>query len=470
MIPLLAIGLGIPFLQGWLLVRLLLPITLRSRTGVGFTLSLAAGIGLGVSSLLYAGYRFLHPAGEVPGLLALDSLLILALLILQRKSGAFPTEDSTKPAEQLERVDSFIKALFALAIFVTALDFIIQLLISPDGKWDTFTIWNLHARFFARGGTHWSDYITPLIAWTHPDYPLLIPACVARGWQFAGHETAISPAMVSAVFTFGTAGILNGSIGALRSRRSGWLAGIVLLGARAFCRHGAWMYADVPLSYYIVAALAIAALKDDNGNNFTIWALAGLLCGFAAWTKNEGELFLGVYTLVSTFGLFSRSLSQRQKLQRACGYAAGIVPSAFLLIYFKTHYHIPNDLIAGQQGNMLHRLFDPDRRALILQFYGKEIVGFSRRPAGLVPLLCVYTALTARITGQRIQQALPALSVILLMLSGYFVIYLITPHDLRWHLQYSLNRLLLHLWPAFVFAVFLLVNEKSGSPVVASMK
>jgi hypothetical protein len=39
------------------------------------------------------------------------------------------------------------------------------------------------------------------------------------------------------------------------------------------------------------------------------------------------------------------------------------------------------------------------------------------------------------------------------MLGGYFMVYVITPHVLELHLTYSLNRLLLQLWPAGVFVL-----------------
>jgi len=42
-----------------------------------------------------------------------------------------------------------------------------------------------------------------------------------------------------------------------------------------------------------------------------------------------------------------------------------------------------------------------------------------------------------------------------LTLAGYFLIYLITPYDLYWHLRFSLNRLFLQLWPAVIFLFFL---------------
>ena len=45
-----------------------------------------------------------------------------------------------------------------------------------------------------------------------------------------------------------------------------------------------------------------------------------------------------------------------------------------------------------------------------------------------------------------------------IMLTGYFFIYVITPKNLDWHIRTSLNRLLLHLWPAFLLLCFIIIK------------
>jgi hypothetical protein len=41
------------------------------------------------------------------------------------------------------------------------------------------------------------------------------------------------------------------------------------------------------------------------------------------------------------------------------------------------------------------------------------------------------------------------------MYTGYLVFYVITPYELKWHLETSLSRLLMQLWPSFILAAFL---------------
>jgi hypothetical protein len=53
----------------------------------------------------------------------------------------------------------------------------------------------------------------------------------------------------------------------------------------------------------------------------------------------------------------------------------------------------------------------------------------------------------------------------LLMLGGYFFSYFISPHNIEWHMGSSLRRLIVQLWPTWVFLFFYCVKgpEKNAS-------
>jgi hypothetical protein len=44
--------------------------------------------------------------------------------------------------------------------------------------------------------------------------------------------------------------------------------------------------------------------------------------------------------------------------------------------------------------------------------------------------------------------------VLLLMFGGYVAAYASTPNDLDWHIRNSAHRLLVQVWPAFLFVLF----------------
>jgi hypothetical protein len=56
-----------------------------------------------------------------------------------------------------------------------------------------------------------------------------------------------------------------------------------------------------------------------------------------------------------------------------------------------------------------------------------------------------------------------AAGILLVVLSGYFWIYVITPIELNLHLGSSLDRLLMHLWPSAIFVIALVARRESPS-------
>ena len=74
-----------------------------------------------------------------------------------------------------------------------------------------------------RGGQYWKNFT--YMTGEHFDYPLLIPASVARSWEFIGRETQLIPIVIGLLFTFATIGIVGISISRLRGERQGLLAG-----------------------------------------------------------------------------------------------------------------------------------------------------------------------------------------------------------------------------------------------------
>jgi hypothetical protein len=49
-------------------------------------------------------------------------------------------------------------------------------------------------------------------------------------------------------------------------------------------------------------------------------------------------------------------------------------------------------------------------------------------------------------------------AILILMVTGYFAVYLLTPLPLEYHLATSLNRLYLQLWPSLIFLFFMLAS------------
>jgi hypothetical protein len=314
----------------------------------------------------------------------------------------------------------------------------------------------LFARFIYRGGEQWRSAFTGILAPHHPDYPLLLPATIARCWYYAGKETQFVPILIAMLFTFATVALLISTLTFLRDRTQGLIAGIVLLGSSNFIVLGAMQVADVPLGFFFLATIVLIAIQDKFPDNTRLSLLAGMMAGFSCWTKNEGLLFLIIILAIRTFIVicFNRS---RLYIKQIANMIIGTGMILIVVIWYKIMLAPSNDIMSAQNINgVIDKIVSNTNYSIIIRSFFFGI--FDTMP--LVLLLIIYFfCLKMHIEKAANRIVLTSVLVVSLMLAGYFFIYLITPFDVTWHLQTSLSRLLLQLWPSLLFAFFMFVRS-----------
>jgi hypothetical protein len=277
----------------------------------------------------------------------------------------------------------------------------------PHGYREAYSIWNLHARFLERGGgAHWTALFSKTLDWSHPDYPLLIPALVAQFWALIQTETVIVPIVVAFFFTFGTVAILIGAIRQFRGWNQALIAGTFLLGSAELIEQGVVQYADVPLAFYMVAALALLAVEDAQSTT-----LAGAMAGFAAWTKNEGLLF--IVLLAAALLIVKRRIPVQ--------FAIGLAPVLAVVAFFKLRYA---PLLLNPEA------FDFGRVVTVLQGF---VVSAFELGTFLIPAI-ILLAVYAWLVGPKIQpehrtSVTIIATTLALMLLGDIVIYVLFAAD-----------------------------------------
>jgi len=329
----------------------------------------------------------------------------------------------------------------------------------PHAGWDAWAIWDLRARFLYRGGANWKDAFSPALSWSHPDYPLLLPASIARCWEYLGRETMAAVTAVQLTFGVLTVAGLGSAIAILRGRVQSALASLVLLSTPFFLRHTAAGFADVALGAYLVSALAMVCIQE-TASRPAFLVTAGMLAGFAAWTKNEGQLFLAALLISQVVWIWYTS-GLKTALRRSLPLLAGALPALVVLAFFRSKISTTATDLFQYQSNVLIKLTDVGRYLLISKSFVHRLLDFGEWPIPMVPVLFIYGLLMGRTKRQGvslgIRVAATALAVTLL---GYFAIYVITPWaDLAGHLDSSLNRLLLQLWPSALLLFFLVVRS-----------
>ncbi len=343
----------------------------------------------------------------------------------------------------LSRVQVLALAGFGIGclfVLVWLLYFVLQL---PHGEWDAWAIWNMRARYLYRAQEFWPVAFNTLMP--HTDYPLLIPLTVMRGWVYLGTETQIIPAFVSVAFAVAVLCLLVTALVYLRGMLAGLAAGSVLIATPFFFQQGAAQTADVPLVFFILATLVLIMIYE-RGRSRVVLALAGIFAGLAGWTKNEGLLFMTA-TSVALVITASGDSDWKHRISGIAPFLAGVLPVLLVIITFKVLYAPPNDLIAGQGAQTIYRLLDVQRYAQIASALVEETL----RDYAWFPVLSAGLLVGGL---YKPKAACTMFTVLGIVFVGYYFIYVTTPLNLTYHLTSSLSRLLLHLWPGFIFAAF----------------
>ena len=430
------------------------------------SLSIPFGFGLFSVAFLVAEALGVRRVGFIDCLLFV--LLSACYVALSRRTSSIPSTLLTEgQGQQTPRV---LRGALWIAVGAAAYCAVVRTFALSHGDgWDAFAIWNLHARFLFRGAAHWRDGLSSLISWSHPDYPLLLPAAVAHFWDYLGYESPLVPGFIALAFTFSTVGVLFSALRILRGPGSATFAALALLATPAFITQGTSQYADVPLSAYFLAAVVVLCVycgfpEQKSRRPQPLLMLAGISASFAAWTKNEGLLFLcalaAAIFVVRFVPIRPADGARPIRLDwfSVALFCLGVAPVCLLVVWFKHSIAPPGDLFGGY-ADAIGKLQEGRRYWVVAQWFAKELLRFGEWSVmpGTILLAVLYLGLRQpkqNPPGAGLHASVIALA---LTLAGYFFIYLITPYDLYWHLRFSLNRLFLQVWPSAIFIFFLIL-------------
>jgi hypothetical protein len=439
------------WLAGFGLVRWMFALPLRWSLHNVILFSLGIGVGAGIASCL----SFLSLVLAGPNLTVLVSALCgavvacLALGLSTRRVGT-PLAWAESPG-----VPWYLSAAFGLAIALAAVAFLYTVSHNPHGDEGAWSIWNLRARFLFRAGGLWREAFSNDLSWSHLDYPLLLPALVAMCWKIAGRESTDAAVAIAFLFGAGTVGVLTGTLGVLRGKLYALIGGTLLLGAASFLSLSAALYGDVPLSFYILATLALLCLQERHPDDLRFSTLAGLMAGFAAWTRNEGIIFLAAVIVARAVAMLrnrERVSFVPQMLRLVAGFAAPLA----IVIFFKLHIGGPSDLFPQNSATILQRLADPGRWILAAQGL---VIGMFRLGNFLVPVVLVaglFWYLVRFKVDSRDRAGLSTIRIALaLTILTELILDILFVQNLPVEIATSMDRNLLQLWPAGVLMFFL---------------
>jgi hypothetical protein len=184
----------------------------------------------------------------------------------------------------------------------------------------------------------------------------------------------------------------------------------------------------------------------------------------AAWTKNEGSLFL-LAVLLALLLLPGPGCGWRERMGQLGFFLVGLLPWLACLLVLRL-LAPPCTLAAGLASMPLRELADPPGALFIVHAFAAHLLE-QLAPALIVAGAALLLLRQRERPERRRQLMLPGL-IAVTILAGYGVVYLMSPYPLDWHVQHSVARLALHVTPLGILGLSLLVDPAWDAPVGAS--
>ena len=290
----------------------------------------------------------------------------------------------------------------------------------PVPEWDGWMTWSLKAKALAvDGGFSGPVFESPTYAYSHQDYPPLLPAWQALAYLIGGDLRVSWPSQFQLAWLWTAGGV---ALIDLVARR--WGAGVLFL-LPWLCSPPVifWAmagYADVPMALLLLAGTAVLLTSSPARPA----AVAGLLLAGCALMKNEG-LPLAVLTAGSVL-VFS---PRRAIPGKALGLAvAGALP----WLLFTRIRGIPSDLVTAETLHPTRVLQLTPRLGPIARAWASQLVSLRAWA-----LLAAGAAGAVLVGWRPRRDLLIAVLFAVALLTG---IYVITPYDVSRQLVVSIDR------------------------------
>jgi hypothetical protein len=461
-VAILTVGLSFigPVLFGWFFAQRIWPDIPR-----GLRLGLSASLGCGMSGTVYFLGLLLNSSSLAFAISECALAAAIVMLLINRTPSTKISPEMPRSPVNAPAWTFFVCAVLAAAAFFFALDSL------RYGAWDAFVMWNLRARFISTSQTSpFSALLDPVFLGLHPDYPLLLPAMVSRGWQYTGGSSPLIPMALATLFTAATILTTVAGLQVVCTKSQSWMAGCILVGTPFLIGLGAWQYADIIICCFMTTAIVLYAIYDLEPSHSRLPLLAGIAAAAAACTKNEGILFLVVLVAsrVVAIWLGKSPRGAGELLVFAIGAAFGVLT----LTLFKLTYSPVSDTLHWTTAHAMFATITNGTLHLDVIRGIRQNLNFGQWRLNPVPLMALHAA-AAWQPSQPSAKARPSFTpafALIGMSCGYYLVYLLSPYDVEAHVQSSLDRLLIQLWPMAIVLYSVIAaprDSEQRSPVSA---
>jgi uncharacterized membrane protein len=340
--------------------------------------------------------------------------------------------------------------VFLAAALVIGLTYLVALVTQPVTGWDGVAMWLYKAKlFFTQHAVGLAA--SPIEVSRHPDYPPLYPLMVDTIYTIVGRTDDFLGKGVNFIFlTTATASCLA-LTGSLFGRRMAVIFTFLLVAMPLFWTYlliGTYMgYPDYALGVLMMISL-IHLYRFEVRHESAAAVFALVFAGMAALTKNEGPVFLVIVAaILVVIWLLARPRlwpSPSTAVRLAAGIGLALSPVLLWQLHVKTNGYTSDLLTARNWGALLPAL---PRRASTIAQYARAIFSFGNDSPWL---LGSYLMSALLLLTNRFAAGFTVFLAVSLQAASYFLTYLLSPHDLMWHLSTSFDRLVIQLGPPLV--------------------
>ncbi|HOW91355.1 MAG TPA: hypothetical protein PK883_03475, partial [Anaerolineaceae bacterium] len=334
--------------------------------------------------------------------------------------------------------------------------------------WDARSIWFFHAKMIYFAGSigleaGWQD---PTVVFSQLDYPKLIPSLAAQIMHIMGFWNEYLPKLsLLLVFIPPVVWLVT------FARKTFSYAFLVFLLPFSFFP---WLwngYMDGLLALYFCIALLLFDRYTQEGRLIDL--LSSLACAlFLLYIKNEGNLALLVLLFAFALQFLISKWPLRLKFKPGLivnwRYViiaiAALVPFVIWNIY-ERQWGLSSDLGLGSTESfqrLAARITDGS-----LSLITEKIFKYINASLMLLVVLLTSILLFKR---PFVRESLPAIIATSLYVLGMSAIYLVTPHDLVWHLNNSTVRVMELANGGFTIASYMILRALEHDPVVNEPK
>jgi len=345
-----------------------------------------------------------------------------------------------------------IKLIFSLYIFtilvffvykplnffhlkITLIILMIIVLGNPTHSWDAWAIWQFHAKriFFEQSIIAQLD---GYVMWSHNDYPVIAPTFAASLATLVGGWNNIFPKLAFLLMSFPPL-ILSIKIFNVRYHLLFLILALFIL--NLFLING---YVDGLVAiYFSFSSCLVYDIFVNKQNSFYYLLITFCFFVILSLLKNEGIVMVTILlSIIIIINISKKEMLQNYK--KIIFLLFSLIP---ILIWKITciNYNVNNDIINYNALNSLkNMIFNYNSFKLIFKF----LILDAKFILSIIFILIAFNFTK----NKRIFYF--SLSIGVAYLFSLFMVYLITPHDLTWHLSSSASRIIMPL--TFLFSFF----------------